>query len=80
MNYPNSKEVLSKHPKKATQLQQIKNHLLTRKKITSWDAIVKYKITRISQYIMLLRNEGLNIDTIWRNENGSRFGEYILND
>ena len=44
-----------------TQLQQIRNYLKVHKKITSWRAIELYKITRLSQYISILRSEGMDI-------------------
>ena len=41
-----------------TQKEQILNHLKNHKSITSWDAIMEYGITRLANYIFLLRNEG----------------------
>jgi len=46
-----------------TQKEQILKHLRKYKKITSWEAITKYRITRISEYIRQLRTEGYNITT-----------------
>ena len=39
----------------------ILNHLIYYGSITSLEAIEKYKCTRLSQYILLLRKEGYNI-------------------
>lgn len=39
----------------------ILEHLLAYGNITSLEAIEKYKCTRLSQYILLLRKEGYNI-------------------
>ena len=39
----------------------ILGHLLEHGSITSLEAIEKYKCTRLSQYILLLRKEGYNI-------------------
>lgn len=75
---PNQTEVFSKHPQRKTQLTQIKEHLLKFGHITTMEAFKKYNITRISQYIMLLRDEGFEIDTEWKNENKKRYGVYNL--
>lgn len=39
----------------------ILNHLQDFGSITSWEAIMEYGCTRLSQYIYLLRKEGYNI-------------------
>lgn len=39
----------------------ILEHLQTHGSITSLEAIEKYKCTRLSQYILLLRKDGYNI-------------------
>lgn len=39
----------------------ILKHLLDHGSITSLEAIEKYKCTRLSQYILLLRKDGYNI-------------------
>lgn len=44
-----------------TQYDVVKNHLIKYKKINSWEAIQEYGITRLSQYIYLLRKEGYKI-------------------
>lgn len=75
---PTKTEVLSSHPQKKNQVTKIKNHLLEHGKITSWEAIMKYRITRLSEYIRQLREEGLVIETIWQKENNKRFGIYTL--
>ena len=41
-----------------TQKEQILEHLKEYGSITSWDAIMEYGITRLANYIFLLRNEG----------------------
>jgi len=66
-----------------TQKEQILHHLEKRGKITSWEAIQKYRITRISEYIRQLRAEGYVITTE-RKEfkdrlgNKSNYGIYTL--
>lgn len=62
-----------------TQLSQVRNHILKRGTITSWDAISHYRITRLSEYIRILREEGMDIKTEWETSNGKRYGRYILN-
>lgn len=56
-----------------SQYEKIKEHLLYKGSITSWEAIQNYRITRLSHYIWLLRKEGYVIDDKWENkidENG----------
>lgn len=62
-----------------TQLEKVSNHLKKKKSITSWEAIQKYHITRLSQYILCLRKEGLKIESKWVNPlKGNRYVKYIL--
>ncbi len=45
-----------------TQLAKIRTHLNVKGFITSWDSIMYYRITRLSEYIRVLRHEeGMNI-------------------
>lgn len=46
-----------------TQKEKILEHLKNNNEITSWEAIEKYHITRISEYIRQLRKEGYLITT-----------------
>jgi hypothetical protein len=46
-----------------TKTEQIKKHLLTKKSITSWEAIQLYKATRLSAIIHNLRNTHWEIET-----------------
>ena len=61
-----------------TQENQILNHLIKHKFITSWEAIQEYRITRLSARIYELREKGHNIITKNVSENGKRFAEYSL--
>ena len=61
-----------------TQLQQVKTHLLTFGDITSWTAIQRYHITRLSQYILILRRSGMNIKMTRVNLYNRWFGLYQL--
>lgn len=79
VNIPTQTEVFAKHPQRKTQLVKIKEHLLKYGKITTWEAFTKYHITRLSQYIMILRNdEGYEIDMEWTSNNNKRYGIYTL--
>lgn len=42
----------------------VERHLRDFEKITTWEAFENYGITRLSQYIMLLRREGMNIESV----------------
>jgi len=44
-----------------TQQQTVERHLKDFGEITTWLAFTDYGVTRLSQYIMLLRKEGMNI-------------------
>lgn len=49
---------------KKSQKQKVKEHLIREGEISSWAAIQHYHITRISEYIRVLRKEGLGIDSV----------------
>ena len=59
-----------------TQLSKVRAHL-AKKPITSWDAITLYRITRLSQYILILRKEGINIESKRIDRAGKWFVKYI---
>ena len=60
-----------------TQRLMVFDHLLQHGTISSWEAIQKYHITRLSEYIRQLRSEGKNIESHWKqNEEGKRWVEY----
>jgi len=44
-----------------TQQKTVERHLKDFGHITTWIAFTDYGVTRLSQYIMLLRKEGMNI-------------------
>lgn len=46
-----------------TQYESVKEHLDNIGSITSFEAFDKYGITRLSQYIHVLRKEGVNIES-----------------
>ncbi len=48
-----------------TQLKLVMKHIIKVGEITSWTAITKYRITRLSEYIRILRDDyGWDIETI----------------
>ena len=63
-----------------SQLNEIKQHLLWYDTITSWEAIQKYRITRLSAIIHTLRHEeGMHISSSNKMaENGKNYAEYKL--
>lgn len=61
-----------------TQKQQVKEHLISNGKITSWCAITNYHITRLSHYILLLRKDGLKIESVYKRKNNKNYVEYNL--
>ena len=67
---------MSKAP--STKIDKVAHHLVTKKKITSWDAIQLYFATRLADIIFTLRNEGWLINTNMIKKNNTRYAEYIL--
>lgn len=66
--------------KKKSKKDLILIHLQTNSTITSWEAIQKFKATRLSAIIFDLKQEGHNIITInsYNKETGSNYAEYKL--
>jgi hypothetical protein len=61
-----------------TQLNQVRGQLLLHGEITSWEAITKFHITRLSEYIRILRHEELmNITDVWERKNDKNYKRYI---
>lgn len=67
---------MSKAP--STKIEKVAHHLLTKKKITSWEAIHLYRATRLADIIFTLRGEGWLIKTIMLQNDKTRYAEYIL--
>ena len=71
---------------KETKTLKVLNHLKKYGKITSWEAIEKYKATRLSAIIYNLRHkEGMNIEsqnTFYKTEDGTTgsYATYILKE
>lgn len=58
----------------------ILHHLKQHRSITSWEAIQKYRITRLSARIFNLRKKGYDIRSVIEKneETGTRFARYVL--
>ena len=67
---------------KKTQLQVVLQELrkCTRKGITSWDMIVKHRITRTAAYICTLRKMGYGIESKNEHGDGVTYSRYWLRD
>ena len=61
-----------------TQTQQVLNTLIEKNTITSWQAIQKFRCTRLSAVIYNLRQDGYDIRTLRKTneKNGKSFAEY----
>jgi hypothetical protein len=61
---------------KDTKINLVANHLITKRKITSWEAIERYHATRLADIIYVLKSEGWDIMTEMVKQNGVRFAVY----
>lgn len=61
-----------------TQKEMVLNHLIQCKTIDTWEAITKYKITRLARYIELLRLDGYAIASIPKSNNKKRWTKYLF--
>ena len=63
-----------------TKIAKVKEHLMSGKSITSWEAIRLYRATRLSAIIFELKNRhGLTIGSeIITDENGTHYSKYFL--
>lgn len=63
-----------------TQKEIIKKHLEDKGSMTNWDCIVEHHITRSSEYIRQLRQDGYEIETNYpKKENGKQQDWCIYN-
>lgn len=61
-----------------SQKEKVHNHLIKYGTIDTWTCFTRYRITRLSQYIMMLRNDGLDIKSEWiKPKKGNQFVKYI---
>ena len=63
---------------KISKAEMVRKHLLSKKSITSWEAIEKYKITRLSAIIHKLRESGWNITNKKLSNENSNFVKYVF--
>jgi hypothetical protein len=61
-----------------TKIKKVALHLIKYKKITSWDAITKYKATRLGAIIFNLRKKGFIIETKYEVKDKIRYGVYVF--
>ena len=59
-----------------TKTKKVANYLIEKKSITSWDAINKFKATRLSAIIFNLKKRGFIIETKMEQNNESYYGRY----
>ena len=63
-----------------TQKQMVQRHLETFGNITTYDAIIRYKVTRLSAIIWFLREDGMNINSIFESDfDGISYVRYYYN-
>ena len=68
---------MSKAP--TTKIDQVANHLVRHKTITSWKAIELYRATRLADIIFKLKCQGWDITSTLRFEpDGTRYAVYRL--
>lgn len=61
-----------------TKTKKVELYLIQHKKITSWDAIKKYKATRLGAIIFNLRKKGFIIETKYEFKDKIRYGVYVF--
>jgi len=65
--------------RKVNKYEEVKKYLLKRGRITSWEAITKFRATRLSDIIWKMRNRGYDIHGIWKtNKDGTRYMLYHI--
>ena len=64
---------------KDSKINLVAKHLISRKKITSWEAIERYHATRLADIIFTLKAEGWDIVTnMVKEPSGVRYAVYRL--
>jgi hypothetical protein len=64
---------------KDSKINLVAKHLISKKKITSWQAIEHYHATRLADIIFTLKAEGWNIVTnMVKEDSGVRYAVYRL--
>ena len=59
------------------QKEVVLNHLKEHGSLTSWQAIMEYGLTRLSQYIYLLRNDGCPIEDVIECKGNKHWKKYL---
>ena len=59
-----------------TKTKKVAIHLVNHKNITSWDAINKFKATRLSAIIFILKKRGYIIESVYEQNGNSRYVRY----
>lgn len=49
---------------KKSKSQAVKNHLIKKGQLTSWEAIEKYKVTRLAAIVFNLKKSGMSIQSV----------------
>ena len=64
---------------KDSKINLVAKHLISKKQITSWEAIERYHATRLADIIFTLKAEGWNIVTnMVKEDSGVRYAVYRL--
>lgn len=63
-----------------TQIDAIREFLEKGNSITPLDALREFGCFRLAAVIFMLRDEGMDIETITEHKNGKKYARYILRD
>ena len=63
---------------KQTKIEKVRQHLIKRKSITSWDAITKYHATRLADIIFRLKQKGWVITSTTERQGDMTWARYTL--
>jgi hypothetical protein len=63
---------------KQTKVEQVRQHLIKKRSITSWDAITKYHATRLADIIFRLKQKGWIIRTTTERQGDMTWARYTL--
>lgn len=66
--------------KKVSQKEKVQKELIQKGFITSWGAIQKFRITRLSAIIFTLRDEGWDIESINESNEETHWVKYVNNN
>jgi hypothetical protein len=63
---------------KQTKVEKVRQHLIKKRSITSWDAITKYHATRLADIIFRLKQKGWIIRTTTERQGNMTWARYTL--